>query len=242
MRNLTLAILSLVLFSGCAARQQYAWNKPGGTQEQFAQDKYTCVREARAPTSSAAMSGGYYVGNTYVPAAAAASSGEIVNEAFFKPCMEAKGYTLTTAQSSTAQPSPVAQEAKTKLRAINSEGLACIKAIRSKPQYAALISHFTDVTSGTFSMAQLTDKSVPTSAEAKAIVAYYDELYSCSNPLRASARAVLPALGPIFDRAKTETDSLVILVAERKITWGDFAQRVEQIHSEYLSQTNQIRI
>jgi hypothetical protein len=243
MRNLTLAILSLVLFSGCAARQQYAWNKPGATQEEFAQDKYACVREARAPSSSAYMSGGYYAGNTYVPGSGAASSGEIVNEAFFKPCMEAKGYTVTTAQSSTAQPSPAVQEVRTKMQALGSEAAACTNAIRSKPQYAALVSHLSEVTSGTFSMAQLTDKSVATSGEAQAMVAYSDEVNSsCGNKSRAAAAAVVPALGPIFDRTKTAIDSVVILVVERKITWGEYAQRIKQIRSEYVSQLNQIRI
>jgi hypothetical protein len=235
MHNLTFATLSLLLLSGCAT-QHYVWNKPGISQAEFAQDKYTCVKEARSPSSSAYLSGGYYIGNAYVPASGGASSGEIVNGAFFKPCMEAKGYNLTT-----AQPTAAVQEVKTKLQAIASQLRACVTTIRTKPQYAVLASHFSDVTSGAFSISQLTDKSLATSAEAQAMAAYSDEANSsCSDQFRASAKAVVPALGPIFERSKAAADSKTILLVDRKITWGEYAQDVKQVREETASQVSQI--
>jgi hypothetical protein len=236
MHNLTLATLSLLLLSGCAA-QQYVWTKPGLTRAEFTQDKYTCVKEARSPASSAYLSGGYYVGNTYFPAVGEASSGEIVNRNFYKPCMEAKGYTLTAAPSTAA-----VQEVKTKLQALTAQLRACDTTIRTKPQYAVLASHFRDTT-GAYSMAQLTDKSLATSTESQAMVAYSDEENgSCSDQFRASVKAVVPAFGPILERSNTAGDSVTLLLVERKITWGEYAQRNNQRWEETKSQISQIHI
>jgi hypothetical protein len=236
MRNLTLATFSLLLLSGCA--NQLVRNKPGATQGDFARDKYACVQEARSPTSSSYLTGGYRVGNAYVPVSGGASSGEIVNGSSFNPCMEAKGYSLTT-----AQPSPAAQEVKTKIQALSSQSKSCVIATRSKPQYAALASHLSDDASGTYSMAQLTDKSFATSAESQAMVAYWDEVNSvCSDQFRASAKAILPAFGPVLERQKTATDDVVILLVEHKITWGEYSQRNKQGREETVAQLNQIHI
>jgi hypothetical protein len=235
--SLALATLAVLLLSGCAAKQ-YAWTKPDLTQADFARDKYACVRDARSSASSAYLTGGYYVGNTYIPTTGGASSGEIVNENIFKPCMEAKGYALTA-----AQPSAAVQEVKAKLQAMNSQLKACVNALRSKPQYAALVPHLSDVATGAYTMAQLTDKSLATPAESQAVVAYTDELNgSCSNQYRASAKAIVPASGPIYEHRKTLTDNLVILLVEHKISWGEYAQRNKQTGEELIAQLNQVKL
>jgi hypothetical protein len=237
MRNLRLATLSLLLLNGCA--NQLVWNKPGATQGDFARDKYTRVQQARSPTSSSYLSGGYHVGSAYVPLSGGSSSGEIVNGNFFRPCMEAQGYTLTAAQATT----PAAQEVKTKIQALSSQRQACINATRSKPQYAALASHLSVVATGAFSIAQLTDKSLATSAESQAVVSYYDEVNStCNYQYVASVKAFLPAAGPIFAQAITAYDGVAVLLVERKPTWGEYAQRIKQRQDETSSQLNQIHI
>ena len=63
------AVLTLLLVvSGCAPMM---WDKPGGTREQFAQDKFECHRDSIAIT-----------GISYGDAK------------FFRACMEARGYEL----------------------------------------------------------------------------------------------------------------------------------------------------
>jgi len=69
------------------------WSKPNLMQQDFARDKYACMMDARAQTSGSSFTGGTMVGNTYLPAAGASRSGEIINQDLFAACMEAKGYT-----------------------------------------------------------------------------------------------------------------------------------------------------
>jgi hypothetical protein len=46
-----IGILVLFLALGCAA--PLVWTKPGGTQDKFATDRYTCDQEAMVPYSGA---------------------------------------------------------------------------------------------------------------------------------------------------------------------------------------------
>lgn len=77
---LTVALVGTLL-AGCAPR---LWAKPGGTQEEFARDKYQCLSEAS------------YVGQqTYVNTYSGYSQpGAYVNYGLFHSCMEARGWQL----------------------------------------------------------------------------------------------------------------------------------------------------
>jgi len=76
MRTL-LALAALAGVAGCAAlapqQRTLVWDKPGVTQQQFAQDRYACIQAAQSP----------FVENFNLT---------------FGACMEAKGYTSVLAQ------------------------------------------------------------------------------------------------------------------------------------------------
>lgn len=74
-RVIVVALITLGL-TGCA--KPMIWNKPGGTQQDFATDQYGCEKDARQS--------GYFGGGI---------AGTINMQEFFKRCMVAHGYTLS---------------------------------------------------------------------------------------------------------------------------------------------------
>jgi hypothetical protein len=72
---------SALLLSGCVLP---TWNKPDGTQQEFAQDKYQCLSAAQQQQGSAVVNsaGGY------------ANQGAVTNPYLFSSCMNAHGWYL----------------------------------------------------------------------------------------------------------------------------------------------------
>jgi hypothetical protein len=85
MRALTLAIGSSLLLSACVLP---TWNKPDGTRQEFAQDKYQCLQGAQQQQGSAMVNGssGY------------ANQGSVTNPYLFSSCMNAHGWYLSASR------------------------------------------------------------------------------------------------------------------------------------------------
>ncbi len=87
---------SLLLAAGCAS--QTVWNKTGGTEAQFAKDRYQCMKE----TSYTEKNTLWQIGAAMQSAAAAGQGGpnpsgdELAdyrqNRQMFEACMQSKGY------------------------------------------------------------------------------------------------------------------------------------------------------
>ncbi len=87
---------SLLLAAGCAS--QTVWNKTGGTEAQFAKDRYQCMRE----TGYTEMSTLTYIGGAMQSTGEALGGGpnpsgdELAdyrrNKQMFEACMQSKGY------------------------------------------------------------------------------------------------------------------------------------------------------
>ncbi len=82
--RIILTTLLATTLCGCAALQM-GWYKPGATQADFAQDKYSCMESSQERVSGA------YVN----PYGGAASSETATNIPLFQACMEARGYIWT---------------------------------------------------------------------------------------------------------------------------------------------------
>jgi hypothetical protein len=77
-----------LLVTGCAGSMAnpYVWQKPGGTQEAFAQDKYRCMGQATQMGQSTHVS--TYSGYGYsVPTTT-------IHAGLYQACMEASGWQL----------------------------------------------------------------------------------------------------------------------------------------------------
>ena len=87
MRFIIFVIGVVLLFAlGCAG--PLVWTKPGGTQDEFARDRYVCAQEAKVPYSGA------YVNPYYGTSA----SGVQIDATLFNACMEARGWRLVRQQ------------------------------------------------------------------------------------------------------------------------------------------------
>jgi hypothetical protein len=77
---------------GCAALNA-VWYKPGGTQQEFARDRYECMASSQMSVSQAAVNGS--ATPAYGSVNGAASSYTTTNEPLFSACMQARGYVWT---------------------------------------------------------------------------------------------------------------------------------------------------
>lgn len=81
--NISASLFLSVLLCGCATTT--LWDKPGATQQDFAQDRYRCQQET-------ASSGNYTAAGSLMFIAIAQSQARKNQQAMFSSCMEAAGY------------------------------------------------------------------------------------------------------------------------------------------------------
>ena len=85
-----LSAIPLLLY-GCAPM---TWQKPNGTQEEFAQVRYDCLQKSQQQRSGSSYSnsGGYV--SSMSSSQGSSYSGPVTNDALFGACMNAKGWYL----------------------------------------------------------------------------------------------------------------------------------------------------
>lgn len=105
---------------------------------------------------------------------------------------------------------------------------ACLKEIRSRPQYAPLLAHVSDLDTGP-TMAQLTDEATPSGDDARLLAARFDATNTCRTKFMTDLSTVRPDLVIILAPAFTKREDVVVLLVERKITWADAARRTRTI-------------
>lgn len=113
------------------------------------------------------------------------------------------------------------------LRMVTAEYKACAVAVRNSPEYAPLLPHMSDPDSGQPTMAQLTDGSTPTAQEASLVASFYDATTPCRSTALHGLSVVRPDLAPIVASAYTTRAAATALLVQRKITWGEAAQRAQ---------------
>lgn len=243
MRNVVWLGVVAVLVSGCAPM---VWTKPGGTQDEFSQDKYTCLQESQQRTSGAVVNqfGG------------AASSSMVTNTGLFGSCMNARGWYLGAAASNSGgagsgsmwnQPGwqppagigvPATNQAQRKAADEDRKADHQLLTARSR---LSLICY--DTTSYTrlfnkgackpeaITAAQLADRSKATPEEIELMRRYLDEIVSNTAVVADSLRAA----GDTFGAKAVESarDSIVLparAVTDGTITWGAYnKQRMDAL-------------
>jgi hypothetical protein len=107
-------------------------------------------------------------------------------------------------------------------KSANQQLTACLTAIKVKPEYASLISHF-----GTTN-AQITDTAKPTAEETRLFGQYHDELQPCISHYREgyqSAGGDGPAVANIVAELQANNRENLVLISEQKLTWGEIDRR-----------------
>jgi hypothetical protein len=205
----------LAILGGCAA---HTWAPgPGMSAVDFEPAKARCSLMAR-------HGGGTFIAVGSPSYVAGAQLGNAIGEAArtqqdFNECMIASGWRIADGQTVAAQNALVAQ-----LKAFREEREACVETVRSRPEYTPIRSHFVDLRTG-FTMEQLTDEGTPTVGESRLWASYADAASPCLERQIAQASHLVPPLGLILHAAKASAADIGVLLVERKITWGEAAQR-----------------
>ena len=221
-RSPFLIVLGLTL-SGCAA---HTWEPgPGMSAADFAPAKARCSLLARHGGSAFFAAGS----QSYV---AGAALGHAIGEGIranqdFNDCLLASGWRIVDGKSPAAQSAIMAQ-----LNGIKQQGNTCVAEIRNKSIYVPIQAHFSEIGTGHFTMAQLTDKHAPTPTEVHLITRYVDESAICSTARINDYSRIVPAFGPILLQQKASNDDSMILLIQGKLTWGEASQRQKQIQEE----------
>jgi hypothetical protein len=112
-------------------------------------------------------------------------------------------------------------------RKIVAENTACMATVTAKPEYAVLLPHTADQTTGRATMAQLTDETLPTRAEGQLLAARYDDWNVCLSHTLSEMEAVAPAFAAIYADGLTASDATMVPLIEQRITWAEAAGRQE---------------
>jgi hypothetical protein len=108
---------------------------------------------------------------------------------------------------------------------ISAQRKACVAELRADPRFVLLIPHLPNLETATYSMAQTADERLPSAPEAVAMAAYWDGIVACSTTSRAAYARIEPRLEPILSDALAENEAVVVLLVQRKISWGAWTQR-----------------
>jgi hypothetical protein len=108
--------------------------------------------------------------------------------------------------------------------------LNCITKLQADPHFAPLTRHFplflADVT-----IAQLTDKSLLSKAEAALVKDYDQQLEDCTAPIISDTARWSAELAAAYSTARADRRSAWADLVLKKITWGGFAKRWQEILS-----------
>lgn len=120
-----------------------------------------------------------------------------------------------------------AQQIQAVSQLASAEFKQCVYRVRDKPEYALLIPHSVDLSTGQPTMQQLIDETVPTAEEAKLLIARHDDALPCRKRFVDQLSTTVPAFADIMLMEMANADAIAALLVQRKITWAE-ATRQEQ--------------
>jgi len=110
---------------------------------------------------------------------------------------------------------------------------ACHSAVLARPEFAPLLPHLPDPTTGQFGMAQMTNETRPTAAEATLLVDFFDAGGRCFRDYITAVQSVRPDVATILDNEQAAAQSqFQVPLVERQITWAESARRSQRLVSE----------
>jgi hypothetical protein len=115
------------------------------------------------------------------------------------------------------------------------QGLECRYSVASKPEYRiiAVYMPLADINQAT--LAQMIDTSYPDGRENSALAAWQKDMRACGNRLVDAVESTAPVYVPIVIAAWNRDDEVLVLLARRKITWGDAVMRLKANRVELMT-------
>jgi hypothetical protein len=108
----------------------------------------------------------------------------------------------------------------------------CRVAAASNPRYSILVGHMPLDDVGKATLPEMIDPYLATSDEVTALDAWTRDVGACRDQLLQTAYANLPSFGPIIERARDKDDSVYVMLAHRKLTWGQAVMRLRADRTE----------
>lgn len=107
---------------------------------------------------------------------------------------------------------------------VNAQVAACAQAAYDAPDTAA-IRHHAPMDLRQASLAQLSDPSFPTNAEIPLIKRWHDRILACRQQMMSALGQAMPSVVPILTRGYSAADDVVVLLIQKKLSWGDAVRR-----------------
>ncbi len=121
-----------------------------------------------------------------------------------------------------------AQSMRSSLTAIGAAASKCIGAVNAEPKFSPLWVR-TPIPPSSPTMEQLADSSYATANEVTLVDAYHDAILPCRDTILAQLDSVDSRVGLLFGRTFNDEDSIVLSLVQRKITWGESNQKLQQL-------------
>jgi hypothetical protein len=237
------AVAALVIgLSGCATHN---WAPgPGMSASDFEPAKARCSLMARHSGGGFAAAGN---ANFVAGAALGNAIGESVRtQQDFNDCMSAGGWRIAdqTPQTIAAQAANVSrvQSIKAQIAVLQETRRHCAATVRAESRYTAVISHFPDIATGKFSIAQLADDRLPTRAEGDVVTAYLDSANICRDTYLSEMTKFQPRVAAALKEGFDGQDANVVLLIKRKMSWGDWAAGSKAIGDATLAKLRLIQL
>jgi hypothetical protein len=141
--------------------------------------------------------------------------------------MSADGWVTDDPKPSEKRPNQ--EQAKAILLEAKAVSLSCISAARSQPKYQRIIGHLGDPAVGRYTFTQMANQDFPTAEESALGANYQDDVQPCRQALVDRICSLSAAAGLKVKAQVDASIALVVLLIQRKISWGDYATRVQAI-------------
>ena len=214
------AFLAAGFLAGCAT---HTWAPGPNAKGTFDEAKARCSLMAR-------HSGGAFLAagdpNFVAGATVGAAIGNAIRtQADFNDCISASGWVVADDQVKGKN----APDLKARATAILQESRDCVAAIRRNPKYAMLEPHHVNISTGRYSLTQMSDTTTPTPEEASLLAAYGDETAICEDKMIAEVNELDPRTATTMRQRYTRITDLNLQLIARKLTWGDYDQQVTKL-------------
>lgn len=227
MKKLMLVIFAgmvLIMLVGCSG-PRIIYSKPGLTTNEFNRDKYACVQQSQQSWSAggSGAAGGMMI-------IAAQADAENRQQALFKMCMEARGYTAREETEKTVEPVKAVETAEERERTKQYSSLmADVNKAQSglcKKDNCDLIFKKSACTMEEITIQQLTDKSFASEEEKACMLTFLAERREIATKIRKLAEMTqdLKTKEYMILRADThlKDEESALSLYEGKMCWGDY--------------------
>jgi hypothetical protein len=103
----------------------------------------------------------------------------------------------------------------------------CRAAASRDPRYSILVVHIPLDDIGKTTLPQMIDSHLATSDEVAALDAWTRDVGSCRDQLLQVTYTDLPSFGPSIEKAQDDDDSVFVMLAHHKLTWGQGVVRLK---------------